>query len=105
MQCSRKSEPASRKSELDEEQIKQLNPYLLSYWRDLHVSSGCVCMEEKVAITNALEEALTEDVHASHPDSWGNRLYCPTLLKAILEPELACSSNRVQILHYEWQKP
>ena len=55
----------------DEEQLKSLNPYLYSYWRDLHVSSGWVCMDEKVAISNALKDALIEDLHASHPGSWG----------------------------------
>ena len=25
----------------DEERSKELNPYLRSYWRDLHVSGGC----------------------------------------------------------------
>ena len=55
----------------DEARLKTLNPYLHSYWRDLHVSSGCVCMDEKVAIPNALKDALLEDLHASHPGSWG----------------------------------
>ena len=55
----------------DEEQLKALNPYLHSYWRDPHVSSGCVCMDEKVAIPNALKDALIEDLHASHQGSWG----------------------------------
>ena len=40
----------------DEERLKQLSPYLHSYWRDPHVSSGCVCMDEKVAIPNTLKE-------------------------------------------------
>ena len=51
----------------DEESLEQLNPYLHSYWRDLFVSSGCVCMDEKVAIPNALKETVLEDLHASHP--------------------------------------
>ena len=55
----------------DKEQLKALNPSLYSYWRDLHVSSWCVCKDEKVAIPNALKEALIEDPHASHPGSWG----------------------------------
>ena len=55
----------------DAERLKALNPYLHSYWRDLHVSSGCVCMDEKVAILNTLKDALIEDLHASHPGSWG----------------------------------
>ena len=55
----------------DEERLKELNPYFHSYWRELHVSGGCVCMDEKVAILNALKGALIEDLHASHPGSWG----------------------------------
>ena len=55
----------------DEERLKALNPYLHSYWRDLHVTGGCVCMDEKVAIPNALKDALIDDLHASHPGSWG----------------------------------
>ena len=55
----------------DEERLKALIPYLHSYWRDLHVSSGCLCMDEKVAIPNALKDALIKDLHASNPSSWG----------------------------------
>ena len=55
----------------NEDRLKQLNTCVHSYWRDLHVSSGCVRMDEKVALPNALMEALIEDVHASHQGSWG----------------------------------
>ena len=58
----------------EEERLKALNPYLHSYWRDLRVSSGCVCMDEKVAIPNALKDALVEEPHARHPSSW--RMVC-----------------------------
>ena len=55
----------------NESPLKALNPYILSHWRDLHVRSGCVCIDEKVAIPNVLREALTGDIHASHPGTWG----------------------------------
>ena len=55
----------------DEARLKALNPYLHSYWRDLHVSSECVCMDENVALPNSLKYALVDDLHASHPGSWG----------------------------------
>ena len=55
----------------NESRLKALNPYIHSYWRDLHVRSGCVCINEKVAIPNVLREALTDNIHASHPDTWG----------------------------------
>ena len=40
----------------DQENLKALNSYLHSYWRKLHVSNGCVCMDEKVTIPNALNK-------------------------------------------------
>ena len=55
----------------NESRFKALNPYIHSYWRDLHVRSGCVCIDEKVAIPNVLREALIDDIHASHPGTWG----------------------------------
>ena len=55
----------------NESRLKALNPYIHSYWRDLHVRSGCVCIDEKVAIPNVLREALTDDIHASRPSTWG----------------------------------
>ena len=33
--------------------------------------SGCACIDEKVAIPNVLREVLLEDIHASHPGTWG----------------------------------
>ena len=55
----------------NESRLKALNPYIHSYWRDLHVHSGCECIDEKVAIPNFLREALIEDIHWSHPGTWG----------------------------------
>ena len=51
--------------------LKEINPYIHSYWQDLHVRSGCVCIDEKVAISDVLRETLTDETHASHPDAWG----------------------------------
>ena len=33
--------------------------------------SGRVCIDEKVAISNVLREALIEEIHTSHPGTWG----------------------------------
>ena len=54
----------------NESRLKALNPYIHSYWRDLHVWSGCACIDEKVAIPNVLREALIDDIHSSHQDTW-----------------------------------
>ena len=81
----------------DEERLKALNPYLHSYWRDLHVTGGCVCMDEKVAIPNALKDALIEDLHASHPGSWGmvcmaQHCWWPYMSRDLLVKAIECKS-------------
>ena len=81
----------------DEERLKALNPYLHSYWRDLHVSSGCVCMDEKVAIPNALKDALVEDLHASHPGSlvmvsMAQHCWWPYMNRDLLVKAIECKS-------------
>ena len=55
----------------NEERLKEINPYAHSYWLDLQVRSGCVCIDEKIAIPNVQREALVDDLHASHPGIWG----------------------------------
>ena len=50
---------------------KSLIAYIYSYWKALHVRSGCVCINEKVAIPNVLREAMVDDIHSSHPGTWG----------------------------------
>ena len=44
---------------------------MFSYWRDLHVRSGCVCVDERVAIPHSIQDAVLESLHLTHPGSWG----------------------------------
>ena len=81
----------------DEERLKPLNPYLHSYWRDLHVTGGCVCMDEKVANPNALKDALIDDLYASHPGSWGmvcmaQHCWWPYMNRDLLVKAIECKS-------------
>ena len=55
----------------NESRLKAINPDILSYWRDLDVRCGCVCVDERVAIPNVLHEALIDDIYSSHPGTWG----------------------------------
>ena len=34
----------------DEKRFKDVKPYLHAYWRDLHVQSGYMCLDDRVAI-------------------------------------------------------
>ena len=55
----------------DAQRCKEVNPYLFSYWRDLHVRSGCVCVDERMAIPHSIQDAVLESLHLTHPGSWG----------------------------------
>ena len=55
----------------DPQRCEEVNPYLYSYWRDLHVRSVCVCVDERVAILHSIQEAVLESLHLTHPGSWG----------------------------------
>ena len=54
----------------DPQRCKEVNPYMYSYWRDLHVRSGYVCIDEHVAIPNSIQCAVLESLHLTHPGSW-----------------------------------
>ena len=55
----------------DAKRCKEVNPYLFSYWRDLYVRSGCVGMDERVAIPHSIQDAVLESLHLTHPGSTG----------------------------------
>ena len=55
----------------DPQRCKEVNPCLFSYWRDLHVRSGCVCVNERLAIPHSIQDAVLESLHLTHPGSWG----------------------------------
>ena len=55
----------------DPQRCKEVNPYMFSYWRDLHVRSGCVCIDERVAIPHSIQDADLESLHLTHSGSWG----------------------------------
>ena len=54
-----------------ERRCKDMNPYLHSYWRDLHVHSCCPCVDERLKILKSLKDAMFESQHLTHPRSWG----------------------------------
>ena len=55
----------------DEARCKEVIPYVHSFWKDLHVMSGCLCVDERVAIPNSIKEAVLQSIHMTHPGSWG----------------------------------
>ena len=55
----------------DPQRCKEVNLFMFSYWKDLHVRSGCVCIDERVAIPHSIQDAVLESLHLTHPGSWG----------------------------------
>ena len=55
----------------DEDRCKEVSTYIHSFWKDLHVKSGCLCVDQRVAIPNSIKEAVLESIHMTHPGSWG----------------------------------
>ena len=47
----------------DPQRCKEVNPYMYPYWRDLHVRSGCVCIDERMAIPHPIQDAVLESLH------------------------------------------
>ena len=43
--------------------------YFHSIRRDLHVRRGCVCLDERVAISHLIKNALIKDHYSRHPGS------------------------------------
>ena len=55
----------------DEARCKEVNPYIHTLWKDLHVKFGYLCVDQRVAIPNSIKEAVLESIHMTHPGSWG----------------------------------
>ena len=55
----------------DEARCKEVSMYIHSFWKDLHVKSGCLCVDQRVAIPNSIKEAVLESIHMTHPGRWG----------------------------------
>ena len=49
--------------------IRKIIQYIFSYWRDISVKHGCICLDEKIAIPKAIKDVVLEDIHSNHPGS------------------------------------
>ena len=55
----------------NEDRCKQISPYIYSFWKDLHVRNGCVCIDDRIALPHAIKDAYVDAIHATHPGTWG----------------------------------
>ena len=55
----------------NEDRCKQILPYIHTFWKDMHVKNGCVCIDDRIAIPHSIKEAYVEAIHSTHPGSSG----------------------------------
>ena len=55
----------------NEDRCKQISPYIHSFWKDLLVKNGCVCVNDRIALPHAIKDAYVEAILATHPGTWG----------------------------------
>ena len=55
----------------NEDRCKQISPYIHSFWKDLHVKNGCVCIDDRIALPHAIKDAYVEAIHATHLGTGG----------------------------------
>ena len=81
----------------DPDRLQEISPYLFSYWRDLSVKHGCVCLDERIAIPKAIKDAVLEDIHSTHPGSFAmlslaQNIWWPYIHRDILAKASECKA-------------
>ena len=82
----------------DPHMLKEISPYIFSYWRDLIVKHGCLCLDERIAITKAIKDAVLEDIHSIQPGSFAilslaKNVWCPCIHRDILAKACKCKAS------------
>ena len=81
----------------DPDRLQEISPYLFSYWRDLSVKHGCVCLDERIAIPKSIKDAVLEDIHSTHPGSFAmlslaQNIWWPYIHRDILAKASECKA-------------
>ena len=81
----------------DPDRLQEISPYLFSYWQDLSVKHGCVCLDERIAIPKSIKDAVLEDIHLAHPGSFAmlspaQNIWWPYIQRDILAKASECKA-------------
>ena len=79
----------------DDQRCKKLSKQIHAKWRSLSVQNGCVLLDNKLAISNALKESVIDVLHSTHPGSWGmtelgQRLWWPFINRDLINKAKTC---------------
>ena len=79
----------------DGQRCKKLYKQIHANWRSLSVQIGCVLIDNKSAIPNALKESVIDILHSTHPGAWGmtelgQRLWWPFINRDLINRSKTC---------------
>ena len=98
----------------DPDRLREISPHIFSYWRDLSVKDGCICIVERIAITKAIKDAVLEDTHTTYPGSFAmlslaQNVWWPYIQWDILAKTSECKActeigknSKLVIPHCKW---
>ena len=54
----------------DELRCKAVSRQIHTYWKQLSVNDGCILLDNRLTIPNAMKDAVIAVLHATHPGAW-----------------------------------
>ena len=63
----------------DEQRCKAVSRQIHTHWKQLSVNDGCILLDNRLTIPNAMKEAVIDVLHATHPGAWGMTELAPRL--------------------------
>ena len=79
----------------DPDRLREISPKNFSYWRNLSVKHGCICLDERIAIPKASKDAMLEDTLSAHPGSFAmlsiaHNIWWPCIRRDIMAKASEC---------------
>ena len=79
----------------DEQRCKAVSRQIHTHWKQLSVNDGCILLDNRLTIPNAMKEAVIDVLHATHPGAWGmtelaHRLWWPFINRDLINKSKTC---------------
>ena len=82
---------------IDQDRLKDISPYISSYWRDLSVKHVCLCIHERIVIPKAIKDTVLEDIYFTCPGSFAmlslaQNIWWPYIYRDIMAKASECKA-------------
>ena len=79
----------------NEQRCKAVSRQTHTHWEQLSVNDGCILLDNRLTIPNAMKDAVIDVLHATHPGAWGmtelaNRLWRPFINRDLINKSKTC---------------